>query len=130
MGQRGPSPAPIALKVLKGETRPSRLVVSPGAVEPPTKPDDLDPAASRVWDRVLSVTDHIGERYVDVFRLYCETTATMNAMRPKGSKEWRELANVHRQLARELCLTPATGAHLTKPKPAANPLDKYLGKSG
>ena len=126
MGQRGRPPAPIALKVLKGETRPSRLIVSPGAVDPPAKPDDLDSGASKVWDRILGVTDHIGERYVETFRQFCETTATMNAMRPKGSKEWRELANVHRQLARELCLTPATGAALTKPKAPERKLDKYL----
>lgn len=130
MGQRGPAPAPIALKVLKGETRPSQLKNAPGAVDPPTKPTDLEPAAAKVWDRILGVTDHIGERYVETFRQFCETTATMNAMRPKGSKEWRELANLHRQLARELCLTPATGASLSKPTPAANPLDKYIGRSG
>jgi hypothetical protein len=126
MGQRGPAPEPVALKLLKGERRPSQLGKAPDPVAPPTRPDDLDVSAGKVWDRILAVTDHIGERYVDVFRLYCETTATLNAMRPKGSKEWRELANVHRQLARELCLTPATGAALTKPKAPERKLDKYL----
>lgn len=126
MGQRGPAPEPVALKLLKGETRPSQLGKAPDPVPPPVKPDDLDAAAGRVWDRILGVVDHIGERYVDTFRHYCETTATMNAMKPKGSKEWRELANVHRQLARELCLTPATGAALAKPKVPERKLDKYL----
>lgn len=126
MGQRGFAAAPVTLKVLKGETRPSRLGTSPDPLAPPAKPDDLDAAAGRVWDRILSHVDHIGERYADTFRLFCETTATMNAMRPKGSKEWRELANVHRQLARELCLTPATGAALAKPKTPERKLDKYL----
>ena len=126
MGQRGPAPLPVALKVLRGETRPSRLRYSPHSVTPPAKPGDLDAAAGRVWDRILAVTDHIGERYVETFRQFCETTATMNAMRPKGSKEWRELANVHRQLARELCLTPATGAALAKPIAPARKLDKYV----
>lgn len=126
MGQRGPAPEPARLKLLKGETRPSQHRHAPGTVAPPTKPDDLDVAAGKVWDRILGVTDHIGERYVETFRQYCETTATMNAMRPKGSKEWRELANVHRQLARELCLTPATGAALAKPAAPERKLDKYL----
>ena len=126
MGQRGPAPAPVALKLLRGETRPSQLKGSPGPQDPPNKPDDMDAASGRVWDRVLAVTDHIGERYVETFRQYCETTATMNAMRPKGSKEWRELANVHRQLARELCLTPATGAALAKPKAPERKLAKYI----
>jgi hypothetical protein len=43
------------------------------------------------------------------------------------SKEWRELANLHRPLARELCLTPATGASL--PGRARKPetkLSKYV----
>lgn len=95
-------------------------------MDPPAKPDDLAVDASKVWDRVLSVTDHIGERYAETFRQFCETTAAINAMKPKGSKEWRELVNVHRQLARELCLTPATGAALTKPQPVQRKLDKYL----
>ena len=47
-------------------------------------------------------------------------------MKPKGSKEWRELVNVNRQLARELCLTPATGAHLGKVATPERKLDKYL----
>jgi len=126
VGQRGFAAAPVSLKILKGETRPSRLGTSPGPIDPPARPADLHPAAVEVWDRLLAVTDHIGERYVETFRQYCETTATMNAMWPKGSKEWRELANVHRQLARELCLTPATGAALTKPKAPERKLDKYL----
>lgn len=126
MGQRGPAPEPVALKLLKGETRPSQHATAPGPVDPPAKPDDLKPDAAKVWDRILGCTDHIGERYADVFRQYCETTAAVNAMQPKGSKEWRELVNVHRQLARELCLTPATGAALTKPKAPERKLDKYL----
>lgn len=126
MGQRGPAPEPVALKLLKGETRPSQLGKAPAAVDPPNKPDDLSAGAAKVWDRILGVTDHIGERYVETFRQYCETTAAVNAMQPKGSKEWRELVNVHRQLARELCLTPATGAALTKPKAPERKLDKYL----
>lgn len=126
MGQRGPAPEPVALKLLKGETRPSQLGKAPMAVDPPSKPDDLGAPAGRVWDRILRVTDHIGERYVETFRQYCETTAALNAMQPKGSKEWRELVNIHRQLARELCLTPATGAALAKPKPPERKLDKYV----
>ena len=126
MGQRGPAPAPIALKVLKGTTRKDRDVTSPGAVAPPSRPDDLSEGAVRVWDRLLSVTDHIGEAHAETFRQFCETAASANAMRPKGTKEWRELVNANRQLARELCLTPATGAHLGRAKAPASKLDKYL----
>jgi hypothetical protein len=129
MGQRGPLAAPRPLKILKGETRPSRLRTSPGPTEPPTRPDDLTLAAAEVWDATLAaITDtaHIGAAHAQVFRLYCETTATVNAMQPKGTKEWRELVNVHRQLARELCLTPATGTGLTRKVSPKRKLDKYV----
>lgn len=133
MGQRGPAPAPVALKVLKGETRPSQLKGSPSAQEPPPKPTDMAPAASKVWDRVLKATEassHIGQAHADTFRRYCEVVATLDEMRPPGSKEWRELVNVQRQLARELCLTPATGGHLATTKPAASKLDRFISRAG
>jgi phage terminase small subunit len=129
MGQRGKAPEPTALKVLRGETRPSRLATAPAPQDPPDKPDDLKPNAGRVWDRVLAaiaVSSHIGPSHAESFRQYCEVTAAMNEMQPKGSKEWRELANIHRQLARELCLTPATSAGLIKKSQPARKLDKYL----
>ena len=75
---------------------------------------------------VITDTAHIGAAHAQVFRLYCETTATVNAMQPKGTKEWRELVNVHRQLARELCLTPATGTGLTRKVSPKRKLDKYV----
>lgn len=125
MGQRGPKPAPIALKVLKGETRPSRIATSPGPQEPPEKPP-LSRDAEVIWDRTLACTDHIGQLHLEVFRQFCETAATLNAMQPKGSKEWRELVLVNLRLARELCLTPGTSAHVAKPKPPERKLDRYI----
>jgi hypothetical protein len=127
VGQRGFAPAPVALKVLKGETRPSRLSKAPQPQDPPIKPD-LSPDASAVWDRILEatvLTSHIGPSHAEAFRQFCETAATLNAMQPKGSKEWRELVLVNLRLARELCLTPATGAGLVRAKPEARKLDKY-----
>ena len=124
MGQRGPAPAPVPLKILKGETRPSRLAFAPGPVAPPAKPV-LTREAEEVWDRILSCTDHIGDPHAEVFRQFCETAATANAMMPKGSKEWREVVLVNLRLARELCLTPATGAHLSHGKAPERKLDKY-----
>lgn len=128
MGQRGFAPAPVALKILKGETRPSRLKSSPGPQDPPAKPD-LSPDASAVWDRVMAATAdtaHIGRAHADAFRQFCETTATLNAMQPKGSKEWRELVLISLRLARELCLTPATSGNLSKSTTPERKLDKYL----
>ena len=133
MGQRGRAPAPVALQLLKGETRPSRLNRAPDVQEPPIMPSDLSPEVAAVWRRVLesiAVSSHIGRSHAETFRQYCEITAAANAMQPKGSKEWRDLVNLHRQLARELCLTPATGAHLQGTAAPKSKLDKYVGRTG
>jgi hypothetical protein len=128
MGQRGKAPEPIALRVLHGETRPSRLASAPGPQDPPAKPVGLSKEAAVVWDRTITaiaLTAHIGPGHVEPFRQFCETAAALNAMNPKGSKEWRELVLVNLRLARELCLTPATGAHLVRAKPPERKLDRY-----
>ena len=128
MGQRGPSPAPVALKLLRGETRPSRTRTAPQPTDPPDKPGDLTPEASALWDEVLEATrasSHIGRSHAQALRQYVDVTATLNAMRPKGSKEWRELVLVSLRLARELCLTPATGGHLSARPTAERKLDRF-----
>ena len=80
MGRRGPAPTPTALKVLRGETRPSRLNRDePMPAETlPLVPDDLSPAARPVWRRVLrefGQTGVIRGADGDVLRIYCETVA-------------------------------------------------------
>jgi hypothetical protein len=128
MGQRGPAPEPARLRMLKGEHRPSQLTGAPQPQAAPAKPI-LTKAASDVWDRVLTATAdtaHIGPGHAETFRQYCETVAALNAMRPKGSKEWRELVLINLRLARELCLTPATGTNLGRAKAPARKLDKYI----
>lgn len=129
MGQRGPAPDPTVLRILKGRTAPSQLKASPGPQNPPDKPD-LSPEASKVWDRVLAavaITAHIGPGHADTFRQFCETAAALNAMQPKGSKEWRELVLINLRLARELCLTPATGGHLASVAIPERKLARYTG---
>lgn len=128
MGQRGKAPAPRALQLLKGETRPSRLKTAPGPQVAPDRPDDLTADAAAVWDRVMAAiadSAHIGPRHAETFAQFCEAVAAARAMKPKGTKEWRELVNVSTKLARELCLTPATGANLGSKAPVRK-LDKYL----
>jgi len=62
MGRRGPAPAPTRLKLLRGETRPSRVNYR----EPkpasglPEKPLDLGPAADAAWEIVLAELGHTG----------------------------------------------------------------------
>lgn len=48
-------PQPNALRVLKGETRPSRLGNEPlGRLGEPVPPDDLSDAARAAWDAVVA----------------------------------------------------------------------------
>lgn len=129
MGQRGPAPEPAHLRILKGETRPSQLKGAPAAQDAPHKPTGLSPEASKVWDRIIAAisdTRHIGEAHADTFRSYCEVTARLFAHVDPMSKEWRELADKHRQLARELCLTPATSTNIQRTAKPEAKLAKYL----
>lgn len=76
MGRRGPAPLPTKVKLLHGETRPSRLNLDepkPPA-NAPVMPPDLDPAAQAVWERVLrdQAPGVILAAHADVLRLYCE----------------------------------------------------------
>lgn len=80
MGERGPAKTPTKLKLLRGETRESRL--NREAPKPqgsqPRMPRDLDAAARAVWIRqtkamrltgVLTLVDS------DTLRAYCEAVA-------------------------------------------------------
>ena len=80
MGRRGPTPTPTALKLLRGEHRPSRVNYR----EPrpsgglPERPAELAPEAVAAWDRV---TAELGPSGVltgldrDVLRAYAEAVA-------------------------------------------------------
>jgi P27 family predicted phage terminase small subunit len=82
MGRRGPQPTPTKLKLLRGETRPSRINRDEPqpADNPPEEPPDLDPAAAVVWARVMREFGHTGvikASDTDVLRAYCETVARL-----------------------------------------------------
>jgi len=156
MGSRGPAPTPTRLKVLRGETRPSRL--NHAAPEPrggrPRQPADLSPAASAVWRRVLremGATGVISAVDADILRAYCEavsryayaaaaleqvgpliTAAGSGARRGELVKNplhqvVRDNALLVRALARELGLTPAARVGLTgHHEPEADPFDAFL----
>ena len=132
MARRGPAPTPTALKILRGETRPSRL----NRHEPRPVgdlvpiPADLSPEAEAVWRRVLrefGQTGVIRGADADVLRIYCETVARyaqasrlLDASGPliRGARGGelvknplhqivRDNAVLIRSLAGELGLTPA-----------------------
>ena len=132
MGARGPMPTPTKLKVLRGETRPSRL----NRTEPkplanlPRMPLDMGPAAKTVWRSVLremGATGVILAVDADILRVYCDSVARylhastmLEASGPliRGARNGdlvknpltqivRDNAVLVRSFARELGLTPS-----------------------
>lgn len=129
MGQRGPAPAPAALKVLRGEDHKDRIAKAPASQDPPDRPSGMTPGAVKVWDAILAATAataHIGQSHAQALRQYAELTVTINEMQPKGSKQWCDLVLVHLRLARELCLTPATSSSLYVKPVNERKLDRYV----
>jgi P27 family predicted phage terminase small subunit len=80
MGRRGPAPTPTKVKMLRGETRPSRLNLREPTPAPdvPRMPADMDPDAKVVWRRVMRDMRHTGvirAADADVLRCYCEAVS-------------------------------------------------------
>ncbi|MEX1173512.1 MAG: phage terminase small subunit P27 family [Chloroflexota bacterium] len=131
MGRRGPAPTPTKVKMLRGETRPSRLNHREPMPSPdvPKMPADMDPEAKVVWRRVLRDMRHTGvirAADTDVLRAYCEGVARyQHAARLLGQsgplvrgqrgelvknplhQVVRDNADEIRQFARELGLSPS-----------------------
>ncbi len=151
MGRRGPPPTPTKLKLLRGETRPSRI--NRDAPQPadnaPLPPADLDPAAGVVWERVLREFGHTGvikASDTDMLRIYCETVAryeeasrllTRSGPLVKSARSGdyvrsplvpvvRDYAALASRLAGALGLTPAarSGLHAREQAPPQSALEK------
>lgn len=136
MGQRGPASMPTRLKIIRGETRPSRVNYD----EPmPTAlhlqvPEDLSADAREVWVAVVQAVHHTGvltSADVDTLRLYCEAVVRYRSAEDMLVKTGplikgrngefvknplhqivRDNALLMRALARELGLTPAARSGL------------------
>jgi len=156
LGRRGPAAGPTKLKLLKGETRPSRVYRK--APEPrdnrPLMPADMDAAAQVVWKRVmkeLGDTGVITAADTDVMRCYCEAVSRYeDAARmlarssplvrgARGSdlvrnplhQVVRDNADLVKLFARELGLTPAARVSLTVPdRTQEDPLDAFAARVG
>jgi P27 family predicted phage terminase small subunit len=152
MGRRGPSPTPTPLKLLRGETRPSRVNrAEPQPIDRlPAKPGDLDDAADAVWDHVMAEFGHTGvikASDTDVLRMYCEAVAryqeasrllTRSGPLVKGARAnefvknplhqvVRDNAMLVRQLAGDLGLTPSSRSGLrAEPAPVVGKLSRYI----
>lgn len=153
MGRRGPAPLPTRVKLLHGETRPSRLNLTeprPPA-NAPVMPADLDPAARAVWERVLrdQAPGVILAAHVDVLRMYAEAvvryeeySAHLSRSGPllrgaRGSElvrnplvgMVRDAGDQVRVLARELGLTPSSlsGVHAFRaPDPESAQMEELM----
>lgn len=150
MGRRGPPSLPTKLKVLRGERRPSRL----NRAEPkprahlPKMPRGMDAGAKVVWRRVLRDYGETGVLTAvdgDALRAYCEavsryeTAAEMLATSGplvRGARRGelvknplhqvvRDNADLMRQFARELGLTPAARTGIKVPEAPSD--DDALG---
>ena len=136
MGQRGPASMPTRLKLIRGETRPSRVNYD----EPlPTAlnlniPEDLSAEARQIWAAIVQAVHHTGvltSADADTLRLYCEAVVRYRSAEDMLVKTGplikgrngefvknplhqivRDNALLMRSLARELGLTPAARSGL------------------
>ena len=151
MGSRGPAPRPTALRLLNGETRPSRInqaePLPPDAeLEPP---EWLGSGGRQEWDRIVGDLTHmrVGRR-IDSTALgvLAELTAQFalaarlvdqdgvlikdkdgNPRRNPAALMARGLADEIRLMSREFGLTPASRASLTtSTMPAWSHADRLL----
>lgn len=130
MGRRGPTPTPTKVKMLRGETRPSRLNLHEPMPAPdvPKIPADMDAEAKVVWRRVLRDMRHTGvirAADADILRCYCEAVSRYaqaarlyaqsgpivkrdgNLVKNPLHQVARDNADEIRQFARELGLSPS-----------------------
>lgn len=151
MGRRGPAPTPTGVKVRQGETRPSRVnLLEPlPRLAPPVIPRGIDPAAAKVWRRVVREmrgADLILAADADVLRCYCEAVSRYVAaaelyaqssplLKDRGHlaknplhQVVRENADQVRLFARELGLTPSARAGLRMESgPSSGDIEDVLG---
>ena len=133
MGLRGPAPAPTQVKLMRGETRPSRVNYRepspPSGL--PAMPADMSDEAKAVWRRVvenMGQTGVIRAVDLDVLRCYCEAVSRYTqAMRLYSGpllktnsglvknplhQIVREDSEAIRRFARELGLSPSARSGL------------------
>jgi len=148
---------PTKLKILHGERRKARLnrdEPQPRANRP-KRPADLSAAAAIIWRRIMrdfGGTGVLTAVDADALRAYCEAVARYKyaakmledsgpLVRGQRSGELvknplhqivRDNADLMRQFARELGLTPAarTGLHTRQERDAADPLDVWERGTG
>ena len=141
VGRRGPAPAPTRLKLLRGETRPSRVNYREPKPGPglPAKPVDLAPGAEAVWEGVVAALGPTGvltgadgdmvRLYAEAMARYRQAAAAYAGSGPliRGARAGELIKNPLHQivrddatllvtLARELGLTPSARSGLRAPQ--------------
>ena len=152
MGKRGPAPKPTALRILGGETRPSRINhAEPKPSGMPRMPVDMPVDAKKVWRRIVrdyGPTGVLTAADADVLRAYCEafvrytkSAALLEETGPlvSGARQGelvknplhqvvRDNATLMRALGHDIGLSPAarTGLHAA-PAAVEDPVETFLG---
>jgi P27 family predicted phage terminase small subunit len=152
MGARGPAPKPTKLRVLHGETRPSRINADepqPAKMEP-TPPEWLNAKALVVWERTvyqLRVMSMLTAADGDALAVYCQSVVNYeeavrlvnaagyiirgrdgNPVKNPAVQMVRDFGAQVRVMAGEFGLTPAARVGLsTKGSPSAGAgAERYL----
>ena len=151
LGRRGPAPTPTKVKILRGETRPSRVNYREPipSSDAPKMPPDMDAEAKVVWRAVMGSmgkTGVIRQPDAHILRCYCEAVSRYAGaarlyagsgplVRHAGSlvnnplhQVIRDDADQIRLLARELGLSPSARAGLrVEPEHNFGSIDSDLG---
>jgi len=151
MGRRGPAPAPTAIKLAKGERRPSRVNYDEPRLPTPA-PDDLAPPDGLVgegrveWERQIGVLIDSGvltAADLKAFENYCRALTDLRTYEAQAKEAGPELAIAKgyqgmviklraqvNQLAQQCGLTPSSrsGVKAAKGQAAAkaDPAARYL----
>ena len=157
MGDRGPSPTPTKLKVLRGN--PGRRPLNENEPDPeasiPEKPDSLSEEAAKVWDKITIELDKIGllsDIDGSALEMYCEALATFRYCSRKiaehgGIGEYLENRSAQtsqlfaaqmkaldavKKFCTEFGMTPASRSRISvkKKDKKRDSLGEFLGKKG
>lgn len=151
MGSRGPAPMPTKLKLLRGETRPSRVnLAEPEPGGTPRMPEGMSPASKKIWRRIIrdyGRTGVITAADADVLRAYCDAVVryvqadtALQASGPlsRGARRGdvvrnplhqivRDNAVLLRGFARELGLTPSARSGVAGlAQTSVDPFEQFL----
>jgi P27 family predicted phage terminase small subunit len=147
MGRRGQAPAPTAVKLARGETRPSRINSDEPVLPAPTthaSPKGLTGAGKAEWDAQLAILVERGVVTVadlTAFEDYCRSLTDLRTFEAKAKKAGPELAIAKgyqgmvvklrqqcNQLRQQCGLTPSSRTAVKASKrPAADDDSRFFG---